>query len=284
MLVHSSLLCLDSKIGGGADRLYHAFVTDKRMSGWASHTNSGPPLYLDVVPFLRNCYEAIDRFVSARPVNIVMEGGEKVSGLLQGTAGARGCLVLAHGAGAGMTHPFMAAVADGLAERGIATLRYQFPYMEKGSKRPDGPKVAHATVRAAVLEAARQTPGVPLFAGGKSFGGRMTSQAQAVSPLPGVRGLVFLGFPLHPPGQPGEERAKHLFDVEIPMLFLQGTRDEFAQMDLLEPLCKRLGARVTLRLFAEADHSFHVLARSGRKDGEVRRELLDAAAEWIEVS
>ena len=180
-----------------------------------------------------------------------------------------------------MTHPFMTAVAQGLFERGIATLRYQFPYMEQGSKRPDSPKVAHATVRAAVSGAAKLAPGLPLFAGGKSFGGRMTSQAQAVSPLQGVRGLVFLGFPLHPADGPSEERAKHLFDVEIPLLFLQGTRDELADLSLLEPLAKRLGPRATLRLFPDADHSFHVPARTGRTDAEVRSELLDALAEWI---
>src|SRR5207245_3247892 len=157
------------------------------------------------------------------------------------------CYVMAHGAGAGMTHPFMAAIANGLAERGIATLRYQFPYMEQGSKRPDAPKLAHATVRAAVLEASRLVPELALFAGGKSFGGRMTSQAQAASPLPGVRGLVFLGFPLHPPGQPSVERAKHLFEVQIAMLFLQGTRDDFADLTLLEGLVKQLGTRATLK-------------------------------------
>jgi predicted alpha/beta-hydrolase family hydrolase len=180
-----------------------------------------------------------------------------------------------------MTHPFMASIADGLAERGIATLRYQFLYMEQRSKRPDPPKLAHAAVRAAVLEATRRLPELPLFAGGKSFGGRMTSQAQAASPLSGVRGLVFLGFPLHPPGKPSNERAKHLFDVRVPMLFLQGTRDELADLQLLEPLCRELGARATLRLFQDADHSFHVPARSGRKDSEVRVELLDAMAEWM---
>jgi len=189
--------------------------------------------------------------------------------------------VLAHGAGAGMTHPFMAAMANGLAERGIATLRYQFPYMEQGSKRPDAPKLAHAAVRAAVLEASRLVPELVLFAGGKSFGGRMTSQAQALSPLPGVRGLVFLGFPLHSPGQPSDERGKHLFDVQIPMLFLQGTRDEFANLPLVAGLCKQLGARATLKLFQDADHSFHVPARTGRKDSDVRAELLDAFVEWI---
>jgi len=206
---------------------------------------------------------------------------QRVSGLLQVPGNARACYVLAHGAGAGMTHPFMAAVANELAERGIATLRYQFPYMEQKSKRPDSPKVAHATVRAAVAEAARVN--LPLFAGGKSFGGRMTSQAQAASPLPRVRGLVFLGFPLHPPGQPSDERAKHLFDVEIPMLFLQGTRDDFAKVELLDPLRDRLGAKATLKWFQDADHSFHVPARTGRKDPEVRRELLDALTEWIDT-
>jgi predicted alpha/beta-hydrolase family hydrolase len=182
-----------------------------------------------------------------------------------------------------MAHPFMAAIAQGLAERGIATLRYQFPYMEQGSRRPDAPKLAHATVRAAVQEASRLIPGIALFAGGKSFGGRMTSQAQAAAPLPNVRGLVFLGFPLHPPGKPSEERAKYLFDVHIPMLFLQGTRDDFAELQLLEPLCEQLGDRATLKLLQDADHSFHVPARSGRKDAEVRAELLDAFAEWIHV-
>lgn len=179
-----------------------------------------------------------------------------------------------------MTHPFMAAIANGLADRGVGTLRYQFPYMEQRSKRPDSPKIAHAAVRAAVLEASRLVPTLPLFAGGKSFGGRMTSQAQATSPLPGVRGLIFLGFPLHPPGQPSTERAKHLFDVQIPMLFLQGTRDEFAELSLLEGVCKQLGPRATLKLFKDADHSFHVPARTGRKDSEVLAELLDALAEW----
>ena len=206
---------------------------------------------------------------------------QRVSGLLQVPGNARACYVLAHGAGAGMTHPFMAAVANELAERGIATLRYHFPYMEQKSKRPDSPKVAHATVRAAVAEAARVN--LPLFAGGKSFGGRMTSQAQAASPLPAVRGLVFLGFPLHPPGQPSDERAKHLFDVEIPMLFLQGTRDDFAKVELLDPLRDQLGAKATLKWFQDADHSFHVPARTERKDPEVRRELLDALTEWIDT-
>ena len=181
-----------------------------------------------------------------------------------------------------MTHPFMAAVADELAGRGIATLRYQFPYMEQGSKRPDAPKLAHATVRAAVTEAARLVPDLPLFAGGKSFGGRMTSQAQGASPLTGVRGLIFLGFPLHPPGQPSDKRAEHLFDIEVPMLFLQGSRDEFAELGLLQPLVQKLGARATLKLFEEAKHSFHVPARTGRKDPEVRKEMLDVLAGWVQ--
>jgi predicted alpha/beta-hydrolase family hydrolase len=208
---------------------------------------------------------------------------QRVSGLLQAPPDARACYVLAHGAGAGMAHPFMAAIADGLAERGIATLRYQFPYMEHGSKRPDAPKLAHATVRAAVLEASRLVPELALFAGGKSFGGRMTSQAQAASPLPGVRGLVFLGFPLHPPGQPSDERGKHLFDVQIPMLFRQGTRDDFANLPLVEALCKQLGRRATLKLFQDADHSFHVPARTGRKDPEVLASVLSAMKDWMET-
>jgi predicted alpha/beta-hydrolase family hydrolase len=218
----------------------------------------------------------------AKPVTIALSDTSRVSGLLQGPAEPRACLVLAHGAGAGMTHPSLTAVAKELAERGIASLRYQFPYMEQGGKRPDPPKVAHATVRAAVAEAVRLLPGTPLFAGGRSFGGRMTSQAQALSPLPGVLGLAFLGFPLHPAGKPSRERATHLFDVEILMLFLQGTRDALALLDELEPVCRELGERATLRLFEDADHSFHVPARTGRNDAQVRGEMLDALAEWID--
>jgi uncharacterized protein len=219
---------------------------------------------------------------AAEPVTIVANDGVSVSGLLQTPQGARACYVFAHGAGAGMTHPFMAAVAAGLSSRGVATLRYQFPYIKRGSKRPDPPLVAHATVRAAVAEASRLLPEVPLIAGGKSFGGRMTSQAQTKTPLPGVRGLAFLGFPLHPANQPSQERAKHLFDVHIPMLFLQGTRDTLAMLDQLEPVCHALGDRTTLKLFQDADHSFHVPARSGRKDADVRGEVLDALAAWID--
>src|SRR5437016_13723359 len=213
----------------------------------------------------------------AASVELRIAVGERagdVSGLLVRPDGARLLYLLAHGAGAGMRHPFLETVARQLDGRGIATLRYQFPYMERRAGRPDPPAVAAATVRAAAAEAARVAPGLTLVAGGKSFGGRMTSQAQAESPLPGVRGLVFLGFPLHPPGQPSDEREKHLFDVQIPMLFLQGTRDEFADLQLLEPLCKKLGSKATLYLFQDANHSFHVPARSGRKDAEVRDELL----------
>jgi hypothetical protein len=188
---------------------------------------------------------------------------------------------MAHGAGAGMAHPFMGTIANALVERGIATLRYQFPYMEQGSKRPDTPKLAQATVRAAVAEASRLVPELALFAGGKSFGGRMTSQAQAAAPLSGVRGLVFLGFPLHPAGRPSDERGAHLFAVQIPMLFMQGTRDQLADLQLLQTLVGQLGARATLRLFQDADHSFHVPARTGRKDSEIMAEMSDALANWI---
>ncbi|WP_298373775.1 alpha/beta family hydrolase [uncultured Bradyrhizobium sp.] len=218
---------------------------------------------------------------SAQPLTITVSGDNSVSALLLRPAQARAAYVFAHGAGAGMTHPSMETIAVGLAERGIATLRYQFPYMEKGSKRPDPPAVAQATVHAAVAEAARRCGELPLFAGGKSFGGRMTSQAQAKAPLEGVRGLVFLGFPLHPAGKPSSERAKHLAEVKIPLLFLQGTRDALAELDLLEPVVKGLGARATLQLVQEADHSFHVLKRSGRNDREVIAEVLDAFAAWV---
>ncbi len=216
-----------------------------------------------------------------QPLTIAVDGTQQVSALLLAPRDARAGYVLAHGAGAGMTHAFMAAVASGLAERHIATLRYQFPYMERGSKRPDAPALAHATVRAAVEQARRSMPGLPLMAGGKSFGGRMTSQAQAAAPLPGVRGLVFLGFPLHAAGKPGDERARHLSDVQLPMLFLQGTRDNLADPTLMQRLAQRLGPRATLRWFEDADHSFHVPARSGRSDTQVRSALLDTLAAWV---
>jgi predicted alpha/beta-hydrolase family hydrolase len=222
------------------------------------------------------------RAADTREITIRVDDAHVVSGLLEVPLRARACYVLAHGAGAGMTHPFMAAVAAGLGQRGVATLRYQFPYMEQGSKRPDAPKLAHATVRAAVAEAVRHVPKLPLVAGGKSFGGRMTSQAQAIAPLAGVRGLAFLGFPLHPAKKPSDERAQHLFDVRIPMVFLQGTRDALADLALLEALVERLGARATLTLFAGADHSFHVAGRGAPSDAEVRDTMLDALAAWID--
>jgi predicted alpha/beta-hydrolase family hydrolase len=181
-----------------------------------------------------------------------------------------------------MDHPFMVAVGRELASRGIATLRYQFPYMERGAKRPDPPQLAHATVRAAVAAALTLEPKLPLIAGGKSFGGRMTSQAQAISPLEDVRGLAFLGFPLHPAGQPSHKRADHLFDVQIPMLFVQGTRDPLASVGELQSLCKELGRRATLELFTDADHSFHVPARTGRDDAQVLRDVLEVVTAWVE--
>jgi predicted alpha/beta-hydrolase family hydrolase len=210
----------------------------------------------------------------------VGERAGDVSGLLLRPDGARLVYVLAHGAGAGMLHPFLESIAQRLAERSIATLRYQFPYMEQRARRPDPPAVAVAAVRAAVAEAARAAPGLPLVAGGKSFGGRMTSTAQAEAPLPGVRGLVFLGFPLHPPGRPGDSRAEHLAQVEIPMLFLQGTRDDFADLKLLQPVVQRLGERATLHLVEGGDHSFKVLKRSGKTEADVMGELAGAIVEW----
>jgi predicted alpha/beta-hydrolase family hydrolase len=217
----------------------------------------------------------------ARDVRIVVDCANTVSALFDAPANATACYVLAHGAGAGMRHAFVAAVAAELRALGIATLRFQFPYMEKGSKRPDRPELCHATVRAAVAQAAILAPGLPLFSGGRSFGGRMASQAQAAAPLPGVRGLIFLGFPLHPAGKPSVTRAEHLAQVTVPMLFLQGTNDELAQRDLLQPLVQRLGERATLVLFEQADHSLHVPARTGRKDAEVRAEMLRQLADWV---
>ncbi|HEX3348729.1 MAG TPA: alpha/beta family hydrolase [Acetobacteraceae bacterium] len=214
-------------------------------------------------------------------LSVGLPGGGAVSGLLDTPPGATACFVLAHGAGAGMMHPFMTNVAEGLSAHGIATLRYQFPFIERGSKRPDRPETAHAAVRAAVETASRLLPGVPLFAGGKSFGGRMTSQAQAERPLPGVHGLAFLGFPLHPVGKPSVERARHLSDVMLPMLFLQGTRDALADATLIETVVKGLGPRATLFVFDDADHSFHVRTRAGRSDAAVLAALLDTLASWI---
>lgn len=216
-----------------------------------------------------------------REIAVRIDDAQTVSGLVTTPAEPRACYVLAHGAGAGMAHAFMGAMAVGLAQRNIATLRYQFPYMERGSKRPDAPATAHAAVRAAVAQASTLFPGLPLFAGGKSFGGRMTSQAQASEPMAGVEGLVFLGFPLHAAGTPSSTRAKHLFDVRIPMLFVQGTRDTLAEFGRMQALVSELGELATLLTIAEADHSFHVLVRSGRTDDEVKEQILDGVADWI---
>jgi predicted alpha/beta-hydrolase family hydrolase len=208
-------------------------------------------------------------------------GESQVSGLLLRPSDAKALYLFAHGAGAGMTHKAMESNAQGLAERGIATLRYQFLYMEKGSKRPDPPKLAHAAVRAAAAEAGEQAPDLPLFAGGRSFGGRMTSQAQADEPLPRVKGLAFLGFPLHPAGKPGIERAEHLSRVQVPMLFVSGDRDALAELELLKPVVAGLGEQATLHLVADADHSFKTAAKSGRTSADAEVEALDAVTEWI---
>ena len=215
-------------------------------------------------------------------MRIRVDTTHSVAGLLAAPPNPVACLVLAHGAGAGMEHPFMAAVADGLCQRQVACLRFQFPYMEAGTRRPDRPPLAQATVRAAVASARELLPLVPLFAGGKSFGGRMASQAQAEAPLPGVQGLVFFGFPLHPAGKPASDRAAHLALIQMPMLFLQGTRDALAEMPRLAQVIAGLGERATLVQADEADHSFHVPARSGQTDANVLRELLDCTARWMQ--
>jgi hypothetical protein len=209
---------------------------------------------------------------------------EPLSAILMMPEKAIACFVFAHGAGAGMSHAFMEQIATGLCVRGIATLRYQFPYMEKGSKRPDQPAVAHAAVRAAVAEARSRCHGLPLIAGGKSFGGRMTSQAQAIAPLQGVDGIAFLGFPLHPSGKPSVARADHLAEIRVPMLFVQGTRDKLAELPLLRSVVKKIGKTATLCIVDEADHAFHVPARSGRTDQDVRTGVLDDFAAWLSAS
>ena len=214
------------------------------------------------------------RFVATR------SSGE-VSAVWMRCADADAALVLAQGAGAGMRHAFMEAIAQRLAVRGIATLRYQFPYFEKGSRRPDPRPILLASVRSAVAEAERLAPELPLFAGGKSMGGRMTSMAAADESLAGVRGIAFFGFPLHPTGKPGTERAEHLEKVAVPMLFLQGTRDKLADLELLRPVCETLGRRATLQISEGADHSFHVLKRSGRIDDDVLDELAERTRSWI---
>jgi predicted alpha/beta-hydrolase family hydrolase len=213
-------------------------------------------------------------------LTIEVDDARRVSGIFTVPLEAAACFVVAHGAGAGMRHPFMEKLAADLALRRIATLRYQFPYMEKGGKRPDPPPLCHATVRAAVSAAQALLP-LPLYAGGKSFGGRMTSQAQAISPLPGVRGLIFLGFPLHPPKQPSDSRAAHLSKIGTPMLFLQGARDAFAQPTLLNPLIARLGKLATLCVLPDADHSFHVPARSTVTNAKTNDDMLNAMTGWI---
>ena len=218
---------------------------------------------------------------AAKPVSIEVNATTRVSGLLNLGAESKACFVVAHGAGAGMLHPFMANLATDLGKRGIATLRYQFPYMEKHGRRPDPPALCHATVRAAVAAARNLLPALPLFAGGKSFGGRMTSQAQAANPLPAVRGLAFLGFPLHPPKQPSDSRAAHLLKVQVPMLFLQGARDLYAEPELLNPLITLLAERATLILLPDADHSFHVAKRSSFTDSQINDDMIDGLAGWI---
>jgi predicted alpha/beta-hydrolase family hydrolase len=219
--------------------------------------------------------------VTTTPLTLSLAGGGTVSALLQAPPQPAACYVFAHGAGAGMQHAFMAGLAQALAQRAVATLRFQFLFMENGSKRVDPPAVAQAAVRAAVAEAARRLPGVPLFAGGKSFGGRMTSQAQALQALPVVRGLVFVGFPLHPAGKPSVARAAHLADVQVPMLFLQGTRDALADLALVRQTVARLAERATLHVVDGADHAFHVLVRSGRTDAQVLEELAGTMANWM---
>jgi len=211
-------------------------------------------------------------------------GTEQVSGLFLRPAGAKALYLFAHGAGAGMRHKAMESNAQGLAARGIATLRYQFPYMEKGSKRPDPPRIAHSAVRAAAAKALELAPKLPLVAGGRSFGGRMTSQAQAIEPLPSVRGLAFLGFPIHPAGKPGVERADHLAAVRIPMLFISGERDALAELNLLKPVVADLGPLTTLHVVASADHSFKPAAKSGRTSADAEAEALDALANWISAN
>jgi predicted alpha/beta-hydrolase family hydrolase len=221
---------------------------------------------------------------ATQTLTVCIDSATHVSALFTAPARARACYAFAPGAGAGIRHSFMEAVAAGLAERDVATLRYQFPYMERGSKRPDPPAVCHGTVRAAIEEAKRRAPDALLVAGGKSFGGRMTSQAHAANPLPGVSGLAFIGFPLHPAKKPSIERAAHLAKIPTRMLFLQGTRDELADLSLLEPLIAKLGSHATLKKIEAADHSFHVLARSGRNDGQVLEELLDEFAGWLDAA
>jgi uncharacterized protein len=220
--------------------------------------------------------------IAAKEIHFaVSEKAGPVSGLLMRPSDAQACLVLAHGAGAGMRHQFMDGVSRKLAELGVATLRYQFPYMEKRTKRPDSEAVLTDTVRAAVTAAKKHAGDLMLFAGGKSMGGRMTSLAAVKESLDGVRGLIYFGFPLHAAGMPGAERGKHLTDVDVPMLFLQGSRDSLADLKLLKPLCSQLGKKAELFVIEGGDHSFHVLKSSGRSDDDVLDGLVRKAATWI---
>ena len=220
--------------------------------------------------------------VGAQSVAIEVSDSIRVSGLLSKPPTTRMGLVLAHGAGAAMDHPSLALIAEGLYQRDVATLRYNFPYMELGAKRTDPPALCHATVRAAVQRADELLPSVPWFVGGRSFGGRMTSQAQGLSPLPGIHGLAFFGFPLHPAKKPSDVRAAHLQQVKIPMLFLQGNRDDLADLNLLRPIVARLQPLARLEILEHADHSFAVLVRSGRTAAEVRDQMLEAFIAWAE--
>jgi uncharacterized protein len=215
-------------------------------------------------------------------MRFAVEGAGEVSAILMRPTDARWLLVLAHGAGAGMTHPFLEKLSRELASAGLATFRYQFPYMEQRRRVPDSPSVATSTVASAVRAAGKAVPGLPLFAGGKSFGGRMSSQVASLGLLDGVRGLVFFGFPLHPPNKPSTKRAEHLAKVQIPMLFLQGTRDTLADLNLLRPICTALGSLATIHIIETADHSFHVLKSSGKTDADVMRELAQTTASWAE--
>jgi len=223
---------------------------------------------------------AFEMSAPAKRLQFTVENGAEVSALLMCPTDARWLLVLAHGAGAGMAHPFLEKLAHELATAGIATFRYQFPYMEHRRRVPDSPALLTSTVSRAVETAAQAAPGLPLLAGGKSMGGRMSSQAVAQQALPGIRGLVFFGFPLHPPGRPGTQRADHLSNVTVPMLFLQGTRDEFADLTLLRPICAKQDSRATLHIIDEANHSFHVPKKSGRSDSDILRDLAQTVAAW----
>lgn len=219
--------------------------------------------------------------ITVTPLRLRLPSGASVSAIFRAPEQPRACFVFAHGAGAGMDHPFMTSLTLALESRDIATLRFQFPFMELGSKRPDTPAIAHQAIRVAVAEATALLPGVPLYAGGKSFGGRMSSQAHSASPLPNVQGLIFVGFPLHAAGQLGTSRADHLQEIKTPMLFLQGTRDGLADQTLIQNVACGLAPMATLKMIEGADHAFHVLVRSGRTDAQVVEEIADQIALWV---